>query len=106
MLWRAEIAQPGVRLAREAFQESGGQARLADSGLAREQHHLALARLRLGPAMTQEIALFLAPDQRRRPARVQRIEAALLRALPEGREGARGAGDALEVPRAEIDQLE
>ena len=89
VLRRAEIAQPHMRLARQPLQKRRGQARLADARLARKQNDLALARLRHGPAPLKEFALFFAPDQGRQPARVQRLEAALLRTLPQRRVGAR-----------------
>ncbi len=105
-LRRTEIAQPYMRLACQPLQERHGQARLADARLARKQNDLAHARLRYGPAPIKEFALFFTPDQGRQPARVQRLEAALLRTLPQRRVGARRSGDPLEVLRAEIDQLE
>ena len=43
MLRRAEIAQARVRLASEAFQQRSREPRLANAGLAGEQHHLAFA---------------------------------------------------------------
>jgi hypothetical protein len=53
MLRRAEIAQPCVRFAGEAFEQCRRQARFADAGLAGEQHHLAFAALRFGPSPQQ-----------------------------------------------------
>ena len=106
MLRRAEIAHSHMRLARQPLQQRRGQARLADTGLAGEQNDVALARLRLGPATKQEFAFFFSPDHGGQPARVQRLETTFLRTVPHRRPGARQGGDALEVLRAKIDQLE
>jgi hypothetical protein len=67
---------------------------------------LALARLRHGPAPQQEFALFLAADKRNQPARVQCLEAVLLRTFPQRRICARLPDDALEVLRSEIAEFE
>jgi hypothetical protein len=37
VLWRAEIAQTGVRLGRDAFEQRCSQSRLANTGLTGEQ---------------------------------------------------------------------
>ena len=71
-----------VRLALEPLAEGAGDAGLADPGLAREQHHLALAVAGLLPAVEQERDLLLAPDQRRQAGRA-RLETAADRALAE-----------------------
>ena len=62
---RAEIAQAGVRLAREPLLERAVMPRLADARLAREQHDLTLAAPGSLPAPEQQLDLLLAPDQRR-----------------------------------------
>ena len=82
VLRRAEIAQSRVRLAGEALQQRRRQPRFADASLAGEQHHLALAALRLGPAPQQQFEFFFPPDQSGQAARVQRLEAAFLRNSP------------------------
>jgi hypothetical protein len=50
MVRRAEIAQPGVRLAFEALAQRRGQPRLADARLARQKYDLPLARRGAPPA--------------------------------------------------------
>ena len=97
VLRRAEIAQPRVRFAGEAFQQRRREPRFADAGLAGEQHHLAFAALRPGPAPQQQFEFFFPPDQRGQAARVQRLEAAFRRTRPQRRPGPRRPGDALEV---------
>src|SRR5271168_1854889 len=61
-------------LVHDPLQQGRRQPRLADPRLAREEHDLPIARLCLGPAAQQELALFLAPDQGGQPTRVQRLE--------------------------------
>ncbi len=53
MVRRAEIAQPGVRLARRLLQHRLRQTRFADAGFADQHHHPALAGLGLLPAAPQ-----------------------------------------------------
>ena len=77
---RALVVQPHVRLALEALAEGAGDAGLADPGLAREQHHLALAVAGLLPTVEQERHLLLAPDQRRQAGRARLEPAARPRA--------------------------
>ena len=76
VLRRAEIAQAGVRFGSEAFQQRRRQSRLADTGLAGEQHHLTFAGLRLRPAPQQQFEFFFPPDEVGQAARVQSLEAA------------------------------
>ena len=52
-----------------------GEPRLADARLAGNQHHAALAALRLLPAAQQQRDFLLAPEERRLP-RTQGLEAA------------------------------
>ena len=102
---RAEIAQPGVRIARDALRQLGRKPRLADPRLARDQHHSAFAGLRLLPAPQQQIELFLAPDQARR-LRAQRLKATQNAALADDAPGALRLGKAGEGLRPEILDLE
>ena len=60
-----------MRLAGETLAERAGDAGLADPGLAREQHHLALAVAGLLPTVEQERDLLLAPDQRQEAGRAR-----------------------------------
>ena len=83
---RAEIAQPRVWLAAEPLHDGLSDARLADTGLARDQHDAAVATLCLLPASQQQINLLVAADQRR-GCRAQRLEPALHRAWPQRRIG-------------------
>ena len=53
MVRRAEPAQARAWLVLGRFVDSGSQARLADTGLARDQHDPAFARLCLFPAAKQ-----------------------------------------------------
>ena len=76
VLRRAEIAQAGVRLGCEAFQQRCGQSRLADARFTGEQHHLAFAGLRFRPAPQQEFEFFFPSDKLGQAARVESLEAA------------------------------
>src|SRR5260221_792587 len=77
MLWRTEIAQPGMWLASNLFQQRSGQSRFADARFTREQHHLPLAALRLRPAAQQQFEFFFTPDKLGYAACVQSLKAAL-----------------------------
>ena len=104
---RAEIAQSGVRLAREPLQERSGDARLANARLARKQYNLTLAALGSLPAPEQQFDLLLAPNQRRLAARgVQRLEAVLDRAFTEDTPGRYWFGKALHLDCTEVLVLE
>ena len=106
VLRRAEIAQPRVRFAGEAFEQRRRQPRFADAGLAGQQHDLAFAALGFGPAPQQQLEFFFPPDQRGQAGRVQRLEAAFRGTRPQRRPGPRRPGDALEVLRPEVLKLE
>ena len=67
VLWRAEIAQSRMRLRSNAFQHCSRQSRLADTRLARDQHHLAVAGLCLQPAPHQQFEFFVSPDKLGQP---------------------------------------
>jgi hypothetical protein len=54
-----------VWLAAEPFHDGLGDTRLADPGLARDQHHPTLAALCLLPSSQEQVNLFVAADQRR-----------------------------------------
>src|SRR5262249_48602099 len=75
---RAEVAQARVRLACDPLLEGGGQARLADARLARNQNDAPAAALGLLPSAGQQLELLPAADKRGQGrAPVQRVEAAL-----------------------------
>ena len=76
VLRRTEVAQARVRFASEAFQQRCSKPRFADTGLARQQHHLAFAGLCLRPAPQQQFEFFFPTDKLGQSARVQRLEAA------------------------------
>src|SRR5215472_2128374 len=73
---RAEIAQADMRFGPEALFQLGGQSRLADAGLAGNQHNLALARFGARPAPLQQIDLLVAVDQPDKRWSVQCFESA------------------------------
>ena len=60
MVGRAEIAKSGMRLALEPDQQAFSDARLADAGLAGEQHDPPLAELGLIPTAQQQLDLLAA----------------------------------------------
>ena len=66
MMRRAEVPQPGVRLAGESLHQRGGEPRLADPRLARQQDHPALAGHRLLPAAPQQLHFLVPANQRSR----------------------------------------
>ena len=103
---RAVLAERRVRLVAEALAQRLDQARLADPGLTREQHDLAVAVPGPGPALEQDAELVLAPDQGRQVLPMQRLEPALGAALADHPEGGERLGKALEPGRTEIGQLE
>ena len=72
---RAEIAQARVRRTRQFLEKRGGQAGLADAGLARDQHDLPLVAFGLPPAPAEQFDVLLAGDERRCP-RTQGLEPA------------------------------
>src|SRR5580700_1372380 len=73
---RAEIAQASMRLVLQARRKRRDHPRLADAGLARDQHNLAVAGLGALPAPQQEIDLLVAADQRGQRGCAPRLEAA------------------------------
>ena len=97
VLRRAEIAQARVRFSSEAFQQRGCEPRLADTGLAREQHHLSFTGLCSRPAPQQQFKFFFTSNEVGQAAPVQRLEAAFRRTRPQGCERPYWPGDALEV---------
>jgi hypothetical protein len=59
---RAEIAQAHVRRTRQFLEQRGGQAGLADAGLARDQDDLPFAACRLIPTPAQQLDFLRAAD--------------------------------------------
>ena len=76
VIGRALIPHPAVRLRCKAFADPCHQARLADPGLAGNQHHLALPFPRQPLARQRECDLRLAPDKADRTRGAHRLEAA------------------------------
>ena len=70
-----------MRLRQEAIFQRGSEARLADAGLAAEQHDAAFASLRLAPAVQQQCEFVFATEQRCAAAGAQRLETTVDRAL-------------------------
>src|ERR1700730_1820386 len=103
---RAEIAQPGVRLAFEALAQRRAQPRFADARLARQQYDLPLTRIGALPAAQQQVQLLLAPDQRRQVAAAQRLEAAFDRAWPQYLPDRNRLGEACKADRPKVAVLE
>ena len=106
VLRRAEIPQPRVRLAGEAFEKRRREPRFAYAGLAGEQHHLALTRLCVGPAPLQQLEFFFPPDEGGQSGRVQGVKAALDGTRTQRRPGPHRPGNALEVLLPEIAEFE
>jgi len=77
VLWRAEIAQAGVRFDCDAFQKGYGETRFSNACLTREQHDLTFTGLCPGPAPKQQVHFFLAANKGGQAGRVQRLEATL-----------------------------
>jgi hypothetical protein len=102
------VAQGGTPVAAGGLAQRLDQARLADPGLAREEHDLALPGPGLPPAAEEQLQLLLAPDERRRRAAVPRLEAALGPAFgddAEGRDRCREALERLRPERLELEEL-
>jgi hypothetical protein len=90
-----------MRLAGEPLDEGLGEARLADAGLARQQHDAALAGRGLPPAPLQHRQLLVAADERR-GGRAQRLKAALRAALAQYPPSDDRCRQALDLDRPEI----
>ena len=66
MVRQAEVAQTYMRISLNALRQRCAEARLANSRLARDQHHPPFPCFRLLPAFQQEVELFIASDERSR----------------------------------------
>src|SRR5215470_2265367 len=105
MVRRAEIAQPLVRVAFDPAGQLCGEARLANPGLARDQHDPSLAGLCLPPAPHKQVELLVAADERSRLG-AQCLEAAQDAAFAEHMPSALRLGKTGERLRPEILELE
>ena len=106
MIGRAEIAQAEMWLGVKALRQCRDYARLADAGLAGDQHDLAVARLGARPAPQQQLDLLVATDQRAQRRSAQRLEPARDGARPQHLPSRHRRGDALELDHAEIAVVE
>jgi len=102
---RAAALEPGVGRLGEPLAERLDQPRLTETRLARDQHRLPSALLRLLPAFDQQPQLLVAADQRGERARVH-VEATAHAGDLQHSVGADRRGDALERRGAEIVQQE
>ena len=103
MMRQAEIAHAGRVLGFDLFEQRRDQPRLADAGLARQQHDAAVIVFGLRPAARQQIELLAAADQRHLVGCAQLLEAALHALLAQHPPGGDRPVEALE--RARIDRL-
>src|ERR1051326_2675256 len=94
-----------MRLGFDLLGQRRGQPRLANARLARYQNHPSLTALRLLPATGQQLDLLLAPDKWRLP-RAQCLEPADLAALAQHPPRALRVGEAGELLRSEVLQVE
>ena len=78
---RTEMAQGGVRHARELVAQGPHEAGFADAWFAAEQDDLSLSLFRLLPAVQEKCEFVVAPDQRGRRHSVLGVEPALGRPL-------------------------
>ena len=65
VIGRALVAQQKMRLAGDRLDQRLADARLADPGLAGQQHRLTFAARRLPPALKQQAEFLVAADDRR-----------------------------------------
>ena len=105
---RAEVAQPGVRLAGSRARAGPAARRdLPMPGSPDEQHDLALAVAGLAPAVEQQAELVLAPDQRRQVlARAEPRTGSRSRWPPTTRKAAIGSAKPGSLLRAEVGEVE
>jgi hypothetical protein len=94
-----------MRLVADAFGKRRREPRLADAGLAGDQHHPPVAALRSLPPAQKHFDFLVAPDQRRRPG-AQRFEAALLAAFAQDQPYGVWLGETGQPLRPEILEIE
>ena len=102
----AMVAEADPVLGAQPLAQGEDDPRLADAGLAREQHDLALAGPGEPPAVEEQRQLLVAADERGRAGAVERLEPAFRRPLAGHAEAAHGRGKALDLGRAEVGELE
>ena len=99
MMRLAEVAQAGMGIVLDVIFQRRGQARLADAGLAGQQHHAAFAVLDLLPSPQQQLHFLVAADQRGLGCRAEGLEAARDGALAQHAPSADRVLEALELRR-------
>ncbi len=90
----------------EALLQFRGNARLAEAGLAGDQHDLAVACLGARPTAQQQVDLLVAADQRAQRRSAQCLEPARHHTRTQYLPGRHRPGDALDLDGAEIAVLE
>jgi len=103
---RTEIAQPEMRLAAEPLFQRRCNARLANAGLAGDQHELAVAGLGARPAEQKQVDLIVAADKWGQCRSAQRLKTALDTALSQHLPAADRLGAAGGFDRAELSAVE
>ena len=88
VLRRAEISQSPMRLGGDGFEQRRSQPRLANAGLAGEQHNLTFASFCPRPPPQQQFKFFLAADEGRQADPMQRLKTACRRAWSQCRPSA------------------
>ena len=95
-----------MRLVGDSLAQRGEDPRLADAGLAGEQHDLAFTRARVPPALDEQRDFGLASDERRHPLRTRGFEAAHVLCLAQDRPGGRGRAEPFQIEQSERFDLE
>src|SRR5262249_23483453 len=101
---RAEITEPGMRLAFDVRGKCRCQPRLADARLTGNQHYPSFAAFCLLPAASHQLDCLVAPDERRL-LRAQGLEPAHLAAFAQHPPGALRLGKAGKLLRPEVFQI-
>jgi hypothetical protein len=105
MMRRAEIPQARMGLGSDVLRKRDREPRLANARFAGNRHHPTFTALRLLPAADKQLDFLLTPDERRFP-RAQRLEPAYLVALAQHSPSVLRQGEAGELLRPEILQIE
>src|SRR5215470_6805339 len=106
MIGRPLIAQDPSRLGVQTLSERKGETRLADAGLAGEQHDLTFTSSGLVETLQEKSDFVFATDQWRYLLPVKSFEAAFGLAFAHDAPCTNWLNEALQVSRAEIDKLE
>src|SRR6516225_8946678 len=106
MIGRTEIAQAELWRVTQPLRQCRGEARLAESRLARDQHDLAVPGLGARPTAQQQVDLFVAPNQRAQRRSAQGLETARDDARAQHPPSRNRRGEALHLDSAEVAVLE